>query len=104
MLDLQKYLICNNGCIQPLVYLIGSLPLIVLLVSFTIGLILSGQVFNKIRFIIIATLIIMIIVLVFKLLEWFCANNYGTIGWILVALPYISTSIVGILTGCSNIL
>ena len=104
MLDLQQYLKCNNGCIQPLVYLIGSLPLIVLLISFTIGIILNGQVFNKLQFIIIATLIIMIIVLVFKLLEWLCANNYGTIGWVLVGLPYISALMGGLLCGYSNIL
>ena len=99
-LDLQQFLKCNNGCIQPFIYLISTLPVVVLIISFTIGLIISGKIFSKLWFVLMVTGVIIIVICVYKLLEWLCVTN-KTIGWVVVGFPYGLSIIGGIIGGIS---
>jgi hypothetical protein len=100
---LENYLKCNNNCIQPLVYIIPAIMSIIILLSTTFGATIKGDsavanylLFNSIIYILIA-------IIMFKILEWFCTKGEYTIAWLLVGIPYFVMAITGFYVGYKGV-
>jgi hypothetical protein len=83
----EQFVKCNNNCVQPLIYAISGLPILVILIGMIVGLLFRGKLVFSVLLISLITIIFF--ALIYLLLEWCCKNNLSWVGWVIVAFPYI---------------
>jgi len=84
----EKFLQCNDNCVQPLIYTISSLPILVILVGMLLGLLLSGKL--SLSILLVSLIVLIFFVLIFNLLQWCCKNKLDWAAWFIVGLPYLT--------------